>query len=57
MQVEMLTSMAGVRGSVEPGQVVEKKKEEADRLISKGYARIAETATRKAREKATKGRK
>lgn len=57
MRVEITTPMAGVLGVLEPGRIVDVEKKQADRLIEKGYARKAETATRKAPERATKGRK
>ena len=56
MRVEILTSISGQYMALEPGQSVEMNDAEARRLIAKGYAK-AETATRKAPEKATRGKK
>ena len=54
MRVRMLTSMAGPRFSRDFGQLVEMEKDEAKRLIERGFAEPVqekrETATRRPRE-------
>lgn len=57
MKVRLLTGLSGRQGAHNPGEIVDMEDDQAKRMIDKGYAEAAETATRKAPEKATKGNK